>query len=58
MKASIAIKKYLESDHIVPGMKIQSAELLEVKKATDKAEWEELGKQACKLLGQTYEPAS
>ena len=53
MKASIAIKKYLESGG---DPKVQTAEILEAKKATSKEEWEILGKQACKCLGEKYEP--
>lgn len=55
MNATKALKTYFAQEPHA-GEKLTAKELLEFKKSTPDQEYQDLGRQACEALGETYEP--
>jgi hypothetical protein len=55
VNATKALKEYFAQEPHA-GEKLSAKELLAFKKALSDAEYQELGKQACEALGETYDP--
>lgn len=58
MKTATAIKKFMDVPGFNPDMNYEKASAKEIKEFKDtcsEVEWKEFGRQACEVLGETFE---